>query len=182
VSRASATSSADTDERVLIEAAQRDPGRFADLYEMHFERIYAYVVRRVDNRDEAEDLTAEVFKQALANLGRYEWRGVPFAAWLYRIAANAITDERQRRQRERGTPAAEEPSGPDLEEVEHRARLFRLVRSLPPEQRQVIVWRFAEQRPIRDIAAALGKSEGAIKQLQFRGLQNLRARAEAKHD
>src|SRR5258706_8675231 len=75
------------DERLRIEAAQKDPGRFADLYEEHFERVYAHVLRRVCDRTEAQDITADVFQQALANLKRYEWRGAPFAAWLYRIAA-----------------------------------------------------------------------------------------------
>src|SRR6478735_9020851 len=79
-------------ERLLIEAAQKDPKRFAELYESNFERVYSFIVRRVQDRHEAEDLTSEVFHHALANLSRFEWRGVPFAVWLYRIAANAIAD------------------------------------------------------------------------------------------
>lgn len=65
------------EERLLIEAAQKDPGRFAELYELHFERIYAYVARRVRQRSAAEELTAHVFHQALANLGKFKWRGAP---------------------------------------------------------------------------------------------------------
>ena len=68
----------EADERLLIEAAQQDPARFAELYEINFERVYAYVVRRVGNRTETEDLTSEVFHQALANLRRFEWRGIPY--------------------------------------------------------------------------------------------------------
>src|SRR5262252_2502024 len=83
-------------ERLLIEAAQKDPTRFAELYETNFERVYAFIVRRVGDRHEAEDLTAEVFHHALANLARFEWRGVPFAVWLFRIAANAIADRGRR--------------------------------------------------------------------------------------
>src|SRR5215467_7817988 len=79
-------------ERLLVEAAQKDPRRFAELYEANFERVYAFIVRRVQDRHDAEDLTAEVFHHALANIARFEWRGVPFAVWLYRIAANAIAD------------------------------------------------------------------------------------------
>ena len=79
-------------ERLLIEAAQQDPKRFAELYEANFERVYAFIVRRVHDRTQAEDLTSEVFHHALRNLSRFEWRGVPFAVWLYRIAANAIAD------------------------------------------------------------------------------------------
>ena len=84
------------DERLLVEAAQKDPARFGDLYELHFELVYAFVSRRVGSRDVAEDLTSEVFHKALANLHRFEWRGVPFGAWLLKIAANAITDQGKR--------------------------------------------------------------------------------------
>src|SRR5690242_11800766 len=85
-----------SEERLLIEAAQRDRTRFADLYELFFDRVYAYIARRVIDRSEAEDLTSEVFHDALANLARYEWRGAPFAAWLFRIASNAIADRSER--------------------------------------------------------------------------------------
>jgi RNA polymerase sigma-70 factor (ECF subfamily) len=166
----------DEAERLLIEAAQRDPRRFAELYEHHFERVYAYIVRRVGDRDAAQDLTADVFHQALANLPRFEWRGVPFAAWLYKIAANALADRWKRDARDRDVPHLGDPPEVSLEELEHRARLFRLVDRLPADQRRVIVMRFAEQKSIREIADALGRSEGAVKQLQFRGLQTLRAR------
>src|SRR5947199_4338636 len=94
-------------ERLLIEAAQRDRSRFAELYEDNFERVYAFIARRVRDRDEAEDLTSEVFHQALANLARFEWR-VPFAAWLFRIAANAIVDRAKRAAKEYDLPAPDE--------------------------------------------------------------------------
>src|SRR5574340_1198921 len=117
-------------ERLLIEAAQNDPRRFSDLYEANFERVYAFIARRVRDRADAEDLTAEVFHQALANLKRFEWRGAPFSAWLYRIASNAIADGWQRVQRERGASGSDDPpdssSANSPEEIEIRARLFRL--------------------------------------------------------
>src|SRR5439155_11689072 len=87
-------------ERRLIEAAQSDPARFADVYENYFALVYAYVARRARNRDEAEDLTAEVFRKALASLPRFKWRGAPFAAWLFRIASNMIADRSKRVARE----------------------------------------------------------------------------------
>ena len=164
------------EERSLIEAARQDPGRFAELYEAHFERIYAYVARRVRDRHAAEDITSEVFQQALANISRYEWRGAPFSAWLYRIAANAIADRWKAQERERGTPGPEPSVEPDPVGIEQQARLFRMVGQLPQEQRRVIEARFVEQKSIREIAAELGKSEGAVKQLQFRGIEGLRAR------
>ena len=169
-------------ERELIEAAQRDRSRFADLYENNFERVYAYIARRVHDRDEAQDLTADVFHSALANLARFEWRGAPFSAWLYRIAANAIIDRSKSSSRRvmrevevEDLPGSAE-TGAELDEIERRARLFKLVERLPIDQSRVIVMRFAEQKSIREIATALARSEGAIKQLQFRGLQNLRVR------
>jgi len=162
-------------ERSIIEAAQRDPRRFADLYESNFERVYAFVVGRIRNRDEAEDITAEVFHQALANLPRFQWRGVPFAAWLLKIAANAMNDHSKRLRKEREPVPLEPPAEIYLQQTEHRARLFRLVGRLPADQRSVIVMRFAEQKSIREIAGQLGRTEGAVKQLQFRALTSLRA-------
>lgn len=174
------------DERTLIEAAQHDPSRFADLYDNNFERVYAFVARRVRRRDEAEDLTADVFHQALAHLGSFEWRGVPFAAWLLRIAANAIADHSQRAAREQGHPNLDGPEPREraeagLEEAERRARLYRFVDRLPTDQHRVIVMRFADEKSIREIAEALGRSAGAVKQLQFRALETLRARMSETH-
>lgn len=171
----------EADERLLIEAAQQDPARFADLYEVNFERVYAYAVRRVRDRAEAEDVTAEVFHQALANLKRFEWRGIPFAAWLFRIAANLISDRWQRSGREisdEETIDAAQVSPAEIEEVERRATLFKLVDTLPAEQKNVVVLRFVEQKSIKEVARAIRKTEGAVKQLQFRALSNLRARME----
>ena len=166
------------DERLLIEAAQQDPARFAELYENNFHRVYAYIARRVRDRAEAEDLAAEVFHQALSNLGRFEWRGIPFAAWLLRIAANTLADRWQRASRVQEIPAEEleEAKVEPGQEVERRAMLFQLVERLPEDQRLVIMRRFVEQKSVREIAQELGRSEGAIKQLQFRALQNLRSK------
>lgn len=166
----------ESDEKLLIERAQRDPRCFADLYRLHFDRVYAYVARRVMTRSDAQDLTAEVFQQALAHLGRFEWRGVPFAAWLYRIAANAVADHRQHTARRHNVPAEPESEGKEHESVERCASLYGAVRELPADQRRVIEMRFAEDRSIAEIAQVLGRSEGAVKQLQFRALANLRAR------
>lgn len=171
---ASNVSLPEADERLLVEAAQKDPARFGELYEQHFERVYAYVARRVGDRDQAEDLTSEVFHRALANLPQFEWRGVPFAAWLLKIAANAIADRFKRAAQERQFYNFDDPGEVSFDEIEHRAWLFRLVDRLPADQRRVIVVRFAEQKSIREIASELGRTEGVVKQLQFRGLEKLR--------
>jgi RNA polymerase sigma-70 factor (ECF subfamily) len=164
------------DERLLIEAAKADLQRFGALYERHFDRVYAYVARRSSSRGEAEDLTAEVFHQALANLGRFEWRGVPFAAWLLQIARNAVADRWQRLARERGEPAPDPTETGNPADADRRAMLADLVARLPRDQQRVVLARFVEQRSVREIAEALGRTEGAVKQLQFRALESLRAR------
>ncbi len=170
------------DERLLIEAAQEDPAHFAELYELHFERVYAYVIRRVGDRAETEDLTSEVFHQALANIKRFEWRGIPFAAWLFRIAGNLISDRWQKSGREVTVADDQIESAPaskaELEEVERRATLYRLVSTLPAEQQRVVVLRFVEQKSIKEVAREIRKTQGAVKQLQFRALTSLRARME----
>ena len=169
-----------TDDRLRVEAAQRDPSRFAELYEEHFYRVYAYIARRVGDRHQAEDLTADVFREALAGLGKFEWRGAPFGAWLLRIASRAIADHYKRSSREAGNPAAE-PEQIDPSEIERRAMLFQLVDRLPEAQFRVIHMRFVEQKSIREIAQEMERSEGAVKQLQLRAIENLRAQMEAGH-
>jgi len=171
------------DERLLIEAAKTDPRRFGDLYERNFDRVYAFVARRAGGRGEAEDLTAEVFHHALANLGRFEWRGVPFAAWLLQIARNALADRWQRAAREHvAEPAPEAGEDGMRAEVDRRAVLSDLVSRLPADQQRVVLERFVEQKSIREIARGLERSEGAVKQLQFRALESLRARMRDVHE
>jgi RNA polymerase sigma-70 factor (ECF subfamily) len=168
-------------ERALIEAAQRDRGRFSELYEANFERVYAYVIRRVRDRDEAQDITSDVFHLALKSLPRFEWRGVPFAAWLYRIAFNEIADRSKSIAKRRAHEFFQESDAgitdaSSIDDAERRGRLFKLVERLPRDQSRVVVMRFAEDKSIREIAIALGRSEGSVKQLQFRAMQNLRVR------
>ena len=186
----------ETEERRLVEAAQQDRACFGDVYERYFELVYGYVARRVRDRAATEDLTSEVFRKALANIDRFKWTGAPFGAWLLRIASNVIADRAKKAARERGiSPSVNEgsyepslrvgllpgtqTSSPrtqqtDLEESERRARVIRKVDELPDDQRRVVRLRFAEEKSISEIAAELGRTEGAIKQLQFRALQSLR--------
>jgi len=169
-----------TDDRLRVEAAQRDPARFGELYEENFFRVYAYVARRVGDRHQAEDLTADVFREALAGIGKFEWRGVPFGAWLMGIASRTIADHYKRSSRAAGNPV-EEPEGTDPGEIERHAMLFQLVDRLPEAQFRVIHQRFVEQKSIREIAQEMGRSEGAVKQLQLRAIENLRAQMEGAH-
>lgn len=161
------------EDRSLIEAAQIDRFRFAELYEQNFNRVYAFIARRVSTREEAQDLTAEVFHQALASINNFCWQGAPFIAWLYGIATNLLSAH----WRTLGRAPAQLDETCELggtDEIERRTILSELVESLLPDQRTVIVRRFIEQRSVREIAQELGRSEGAIKQLQLRALENLR--------
>lgn len=156
-----------------IAAAQDEPARFAELYEQNFDRIYAFFAHRVVSRQEAEDLTSEVFHQALASLRNFKWQGAPFISWLYGIAAHLLSAHRRRLGNSRPLEEDLSDSGPD---IERSVLLGKLVDALPEDQRHVIQRRFIDQRSIREIAHEMGRSEGAIKQLQLRALQTLRAR------
>jgi len=168
----------EAEQRRLVEAAQQDRAHFVEVYEEYFDLVYAYVARRTRSRDDAEDMTAEVFRKALENLSRFKWTGAPFGAWLLRIASNLIADRGKRAAREgvsspRVTSAAQTQQSL-VEDAERSARLFRFVDDLVDDQRRVVMMRFAEEKSIRVIAGELGRSEGAVKQLQFRALENLR--------
>ncbi|MGH9631161.1 MAG: sigma-70 family RNA polymerase sigma factor [Bryobacteraceae bacterium] len=170
----------DQDDRLLVEAAQRDPSRFAALYDRNFYRVYAYIALQVGDRHHAEDLAAEVFCEALAGIRNFEWRGVPFLAWLLRIAARAVADHWKRLSRESGNSSPDSVQ-PAPDEIERSAMLFQLVYQLPEAQLRVIHMRFVEQKSIREIAHELDRSEGAVKQLQLRAIQKLRAQMEGAH-
>lgn len=163
----------------MVEAAQADPARFLALYDCYFHRVWSYVVRRAASRAEAEDVTSEVFRRALESLGNYEWRGIPFAAWLLRIAGNTLANRWEKAGRE-SAQLPPEVAEPDAD-LERRILLFQLVDRLPEVQRRVIELRYLEDRSLLEVAEALGKTEGAVKQLQRRALENLRAELEANH-
>ena len=164
------------DEQLLVEAAQRDPACFAQLYEGNFERVYGFIARRVSSREEAQDLTAEVFHKALASLHSFRWNGTPFVAWLVGIANNVLAAHWKRNAK------CQEISSDHLEiagaddGTEQRTAIAQLVDGLPEDQRLVIVRRFVDQRSLRDVAVEMNRSEGAIKQLQLRALRNLRTK------
>ncbi len=166
-------------ERLLVEASQREPRRFAGLYERYFDRVYAFALTRTRDRAAAEDLTAETFRRAFQKLAQFRWVNVPFSAWLFRIAANAAVDAQRLSSREIELPEVIVDQSSDswedrLIEVEQRAAVFALVERLPRQQHDVVVMRFARGMSTRDIAGATGRSEGAVKQLQFRAIQRLR--------
>ena len=178
------------DEQSLIARAQsRDAEAFSRLYEAYFEKIYRYVVIKIGNRTEAEDVTQQVFMNALESIGSYKVREVPFSAWLYRIAHNQIVDTLRKRSR-RPTMELDEtmplPSGEDLvADVELKLdtkELMAATRKLTKLQQEVIALRFGADMPIAEVAKVMGKNEGAIKAMQHSAVAALRRIMVNKND
>ena len=119
------------DDRLLIEAAQADPARFLELYERYVNRIYTFVSRRTENRAAAEDITSQVFEQALGAVGRFEWRGLPVSVWLFRIASNALADHWRERSRNADEPAPDVPDPREIEDTDRRIALYQEVDAAP---------------------------------------------------
>lgn len=168
-------------EQSLIEAAKINPEAFGELYERYFSRIYNYAYNHTGDAALAEDVTAQTFKQALENFHRYEWRGVPFGAWLYRIASNTVVGyHRKSRPSIAFEDALETPvETPTPEEAfisgERNVEITAAVRKLPEAQQQAIILRFAQNFSYQEIADTINRSEGAVKQLIHRGLVTLRS-------
>jgi RNA polymerase sigma-70 factor, ECF subfamily len=173
-------------DEALVARAKCDRHAFGDLYDRYVAQVYRFTYRRVKNHTTAEDITARVFHRALEQMPRFEWRGIPFGAWLMRIAANLIHDHDGHVQRliplqdwaEDGAEAV--ASDPPVEE-QYAARqagkvLWQAVSTLPVVQQQVLVYRFVRDMSVRDIADAMGRTEGAVKQLLFRAVRRLRQR------
>jgi RNA polymerase sigma-70 factor (ECF subfamily) len=166
-------------ERDLILAAQRDRAAFAPLYERYVDQIFAYVLGMTRDRELAEDVTAATFARAIEELPRFEYRGVPYSAWLYRVATNLV----HRQQRRKGwvelqAHLADDAPGPEaLVEAGDRAATVRAaVADLPADQRQAVLLRFGGELRNKEIAELMGRSEGAVKLLTFRAMTALRRR------
>jgi RNA polymerase sigma-70 factor (ECF subfamily) len=165
---------------VIERARSGDRAAFAELYDEHIDSVYRYLLYRVREPSDAEDLASEVFTRAFANIHRYRWQGKSFLAWLYTIARNAVTD---RRRRERPTVdidsafslAQDGPTAHDRAVHGEQVQALRgAVKHLTAEQQQVLSLRFEANLSSRQVAKMLGKNEGAIRALQFRALGRLR--------
>lgn len=173
---------ANLDEEQLVEQAKTDPAAFGRLYELYVDKIYSYIYYRVGNHQEAEDLTAKVFYRALNHIPHYSNRGVPFAAWLYRIARNLIanwhrdTSRRQIVDLESVTLAGDGRGNPHraAERSDEREILLVAIQKLPPERQQLLTLKFVEKMSNAEIGQIMGRSEGAIKSLYHRTLVSLK--------
>ena len=170
-----------SDEEVLARASAGDRDAFGMLYERYVERIFNYVYYRTGNVNDAEDLTARVFQRAMNHIVNYTDRGVPFSAWLYRIAHNLVANWHRDRSRRQEIPISDAPlvakgDAPEasLVHTEQQESLLRLIRSLPAERQTLLILKFVEHYSNAEIGAIMGRSEGAVKSLYHRTLLALR--------
>ena len=168
------------EESLVRRAQQRDQEAFTQLYEENFDKIYRYIVLRIGNKTEAEDMTQQVFLNALKSISSFKWKGVPFSAWLFRIARNQVVDYLRKKAKQATAPLDESlvssDSNPELA-AEHSLDIERLLlatRQLTTAQREVISLRFAGEIPIAQVARVMDKSEGAVKALQHSAIVALR--------
>jgi RNA polymerase sigma-70 factor (ECF subfamily) len=183
------------DESGLVELAKSDPEAFGELYQRNVDRIYTYVYYRIGNEADAEDLTARTFYQALENIPRYVEKGVPFAAWLYRIAHNLVANYHRTRNRWRMTPledlehlaslgmasprASERPDRA-AEANEKQRALWSAIRRQPEERQRLLILKLADRLSNEEIGRLMGRTESSIKSLYFRTLRALKADLEAR--
>ena len=173
---------AEPDEALALRArTERDA--FGILYERHLRRVYSYIYYRTGNRADAEELTARTFHRVLANIHRYEPRGVPFSAWLFRVAHNLVANWHRDRSRHRALPIDEvvdlpnpedDPTGAAITSEEAR-ELRAAIAKLPADRQQLLILKFVESMPNADIAAVMGRSEGAVKALLHRTVVTLKS-------
>jgi RNA polymerase sigma-70 factor (ECF subfamily) len=170
------------DDEILARAAQGDPEAFGQIYDRYVTRIYNYIYYRTGNQEDAEDLTARVFTRAMRHITNYQDRGVPFSAWLYRIAHNLVANWHRDNSRRQIVPLEESywvSADGDLPEtqvmkVEEREALLDLIRDLPEERQQLLILKFVEHLSNSEIGEIMDRTEGAIKSLYHRTLLSLR--------
>ncbi len=174
------------EEEILSLASQGDRDAFGQLYERYVERIFNYVYYRTGNTHDAEDLTARVFQRAMNHIQKYTDRGVPFSAWLYRIAHNLVANWHRDRSRKQEIPLDDMPILPtkgdhperNLVRSQEQDALLRMIRKLPAERQNLLILKFVEDMSNAEIGAIMGRSEGAVKSLYHRTLLALRDQLE----
>ena len=178
------------EERVVQRAKQQDPNAFAELYEEYFDKIYRYITIKIGDKEEAEDMTQQVFIKALHSISSFKWKGVPFSAWLYRIAHNQVVDYIRKNTKRPDTIYDETLVKDDIKNSPERMterkmdveQVLAATSNLTEAQREVISLRFAGELPTAQVAKIMGKSEGAIKALQHAAIVSLRKALLAGND
>ncbi len=168
------------EESLVRRAKENDREAFAHLYEEYFDRIYRYLVLKLGDATEAEDMTQQVFLKALQSISSFQWRGVSFSAWLFRIAHNQSVDYFRRKSRRDAVPLNDSITASDVDPqtaVEQKSEIERMIsmaRQLTKAQRDVLSLRFAAGLSVAEIANVMGKSQGAVKALQHSAVVTLR--------
>lgn len=173
---------AEFDDHALAQQAKTDRDAFGALYQRHVAAIYRYVYYRVGNAEDAEDITAKAFARALKHVHNYNNRGLPFTAWLYRIAHNVVANFHRDNSRHPSVPIEEielhsghsDDADYKIDADQDRMRLLRAIRQLPDERQHLVVLKFVEQKQNSEIGQIMNRSEGAIKSLYHRTLLQLR--------
>ena len=176
-------------EKTLVERAKTDPQAFGVLYDEYYGKIFGYILRRTASVASAQDMTSEVFFKALSGIKSFQWRGIPFSAWLYRIAENEIAksyignghDRVLSEELKRELDMEESSFEADVTEAENELQkqadllaVHACLSQLPARYQEVIALRFYEKKQINEIAQILGKREGTVKSLLHRGLEKLK--------
>ncbi len=170
----------ETLDRLVAEAKRGDPDAFGRIFDAYVGPLYRFIVSRVNNPSDAEDLTQLVFVKALEALPRYEARGIPFGGWLFRLARNAIIDQIRTRRDHlslvTATTRETEDAGPEAMATlrDDLDRVARALTALTDDQREVIELRFFAGLSVLETAVAMGRQEGTIRGLQFRAIASLR--------
>ncbi len=168
------------EESLVRRAQQHDQDAFAQLYEEYFDKIYRYIAFKIGNKTEAEDMTQQVFLNAIKSISSFRWRGIPFSAWLFRIAHNQVVDYLRKKAKHATTSLDEvlvsNGNNPQLvaEQNLDIERLLLATKQLTQAQREVISLRFASELSIAQVARVMGKNQGAIKALQHSAIVALR--------
>ena len=166
----------------LVKLSKEDKGAFGELYERYMPKMYSYIFYRTSNQHDAEDLTARVFFRAMSHIGNYVDKGLPFQAWLYRIAHNLVANW-HRDQGRRKIIALDDyvshslkSESPDrlAEELDEREQLMAAIQRLPEDRQQLLLLKFIDQLSNAEIGQIMSRTEGAIKSLYHRTLLSLR--------
>jgi len=168
------------EESIVRRAQQRDPAALTQLYEENFDKICRYIVLKIGDRTEAEDMTQQVFLNALKSISSFRWKGMPFSAWLFRIAHNQIVDYFRKKSKRATVPLDESLAAGDSDPgqvAERKVEIEQLAlatKGLTKAQQEVVSLRFAGQLSVAEVARAMGRSEGAVKALQHSAIVSLR--------
>lgn len=165
-----------------IQAAQRNPARFRPLYDRYYESIFRFVFRRTADEELAADLCSQVFLKVMQKLHTYQYKGVPFSSWLFRIAANEVAQHYRQHKKNRVVSADESDFSDMVEEMDepdnelHLENLIKVLDTLKDTDLQLIEMRFFEQRPFKEIADILDMSESNAKVKTYRILERLKTK------